>query len=220
MTSKQEEAIESIIPKKTLKPNLITYTGSSMNPTLRSGDGLQVEPYEAKKIRPGDVIVFNSPEDGRKITHRVISARSEGIKTRGDNNKNIDPRILSPEGIIGRVIYAQRGNKRKKIFGGAGGQLFSAGIRLIKVLDSRITTLLRPAYRWMVRTGLLRRLLNIQINLMVITLNRPGGTELQLLIGRNVIGRLLPGKTQWHLRRPFRLIVDEESLPTIGLRDK
>jgi signal peptidase I len=55
----------------------IIYTGPSMNPTLRAGDGLQIEPYEGKKIRAGDVIVFVSPENGHKVTHRVISVRGE-----------------------------------------------------------------------------------------------------------------------------------------------
>ena len=191
-----------------------------MNFTLRAGDELQVKPYEGKKIRVGDVVVFNSPENGRRITHRVISVNSKGIRTRGDNNKNIDLWILSPENIIGRVIYAQRGNIRKKVLGGFAGELFSATVRSIKVLDSRITLLLRPGYRWMVRTGFLRRFLNIEIKPKVITLNRPGGAELQLLMGQRVVGRLLPGQGGWQIRRPFRLLVDERTLPTNGLQDK
>jgi hypothetical protein len=47
----------------------------------------------------------------------------------------------------------------------------------------------------------------------VISLNRDAGTELQLVMGRRVIGRWLPGKSGWNIRRPFRLFVDEESLP-------
>jgi signal peptidase len=191
-----------------------------MNPTLRAGDGLQVEPYEGKKIRVGDVVVFISPENGHNITHRVISIDSEGIRTRGDNNKNKDSWVLSPEGIIGRVIYAHRGKIRKKVLGGFTGELFSATVRLEKTLDSRISSLLRPAYRWMVKTGFLRRLLNLQMKLIVITLNRTDGTELQLLVGRHVIGKLRRGDTQWQIQRPFRLFVDEKSLPTNELRDK
>jgi hypothetical protein len=32
-------------------------------------------------------------------------------------------------------------------------------------------------------------------------------------MGRRVVGRWLPGMTRWYIRRPFRLFVDEESLP-------
>jgi hypothetical protein len=46
-----------------------------------------------------------------------------------------------------------------------------------------------------------------------ISLSHPAGTELQLLMGRRVIGRWLPGMSGWNIRRPFRLFVDEEALP-------
>jgi hypothetical protein len=46
-----------------------------------------------------------------------------------------------------------------------------------------------------------------------ISLSHTAGTELQLLMGRRAIGRWLPGKSGWNIRRPFRLFVDEESLP-------
>jgi hypothetical protein len=51
------------------------------------------------------------------------------------------------------------------------------------------------------------------IKTKVISFDRAEGTELQLLLGRRVIGRWLPGMTQWLIRRPFRLFVDEGSLP-------
>jgi signal peptidase I len=184
-----------------------------MNPTLKAGDGLQLKPYRGKKIRSGDVVVFNSPDGDRKITHRVVSVDSKGIRTWGDNNKNIDPWVVSPEHIIGRVIYAQRGKKWKRVFGGVAGQLFAIVVRVIKVLDSGTALMLRPAYRWMVRTGFLRELFKNQIKSAVVTINRPGGAEMQLLMGRRVIGRLRSGKAQWQIRRPFRLFLDEASLP-------
>jgi len=47
----------------------------------------------------------------------------------------------------------------------------------------------------------------------VISFNRDAGTELQLVMGRRVIGRWLEGKSGWNIRRPFRLFVDEAALP-------
>ncbi|MGD8776215.1 MAG: hypothetical protein PVF76_16570 [Syntrophobacterales bacterium] len=47
----------------------------------------------------------------------------------------------------------------------------------------------------------------------MISFNRDAGTELQLVMGQRVIGRRLEGKTRWHIQRPFRLFVDETSLP-------
>jgi len=43
--------------------------------------------------------------------------------------------------------------------------------------------------------------------------NRSDGVEFQLLMAGHVIGRLIPGKGEWFIRRPFRLFVDEASLP-------
>ena len=59
-------------------------TGSSMNPTLKPHDILQVVPYIGRKIRGGDVIVFLPPGSNRKVTHRVlllIRILSEPVET-------------------------------------------------------------------------------------------------------------------------------------------
>jgi signal peptidase I len=192
---------------------IINYIGPSMNPILKSGDLLQVIPYDGKKARRGDVIVFHSPENGRKITHRVISIDSKGIKTKGDNNKHIDSWVLNHENIIGRIVYLQREKKCKTVYGGLMGQLSVMVVRAIRLIRSVIYYLLRPIYQHLARAGIFRRWLQGLVDIRVISFNREGRTELQLLMGRQVIGRLLPGKNQWQIRRRFRLFVDEDSLP-------
>jgi len=192
---------------------IINHIGPSMNPTLKSGDLLQVIPYDGKKVRRGDVIVFHSPENSRKITHRVISIDSKGIKTKGDNNKRIDPWVLSHDNIIGRVIYVQRGRGCRRVYWGPIGQLFVAIVKAIRLIDSVISYLLRPVYQQLARAGIFRRWLHGLLDIRVISFNRQEGTELQLLMGQQVIGRLPPGRSRWQIRRPFRLFVDEESLP-------
>jgi hypothetical protein len=191
----------------------MNYMGPSMNPTLKSGDGIKVIPYGKRKIRIGDVIVFPSPKGYHNVVHRVISVDSQGIRTRGDNNTNIDPWALSHDGIIGHVFWAQRGNRQRSIHGGLRGLLYSLGIRATRIIDSKISSLLHPAYHWLVRTGALRPWLSARIQTRVLYFNRSTGTELLLLMGRRVIGRLLPGRSQWVIRRPFRLLVDEAALP-------
>ena len=191
----------------------MNYMGPSMNPTLKSGDGINVIPYGKKKIRIGDVIVFPSPKGYHNVIHRVVSVDSQGIKTRGDNNSNIDPWTLSHNGIIGHVFRAQRGNRRISVHGGLKGLLYSLGIRATHVIESNISSLLHPAYCWLSRTGVLRPWLSARMQTRVLYFNRSNGTELQLLMGRRVIGRLLPDSSQWVIRRPFRLFVDEAALP-------
>jgi signal peptidase len=191
----------------------MNYIGSSMDPTLKPGVRLDVRAYHGEKIRRGDVIVFISPEDGSKVVHRVISIDSNGIKTRGDNCNQEDDWVLSPEHILGRVVSARGVNRRRRIFGGPLGRLFAVTVRIIRAIDSPVSYVLRPVYNELAKVGIITRLLPAQMRPRVISLNRDAGTELQLLMGRQVIGRLLPGMTRWHISRPYRLFVDEESLP-------
>jgi signal peptidase len=191
----------------------MNYIGPSMNPIFKAGDRLRIISYDQGKIRAGDVVVFISPEDGSKVVHRVITVNSDGIRTRGDNSYHEDAWVLRRENILGRVVAAQRGNRRRRVFGGPVGQLFAAVLRVIHGVDSCVSFLLRPAYDEFAKAGIFIRLLPAQTRPRVISLNRAAGTELQLLMGRRVIGRWMPGKTGWHIRRPFRLFVDEASLP-------
>ena len=191
----------------------MNYIGPSMNPTLKSGDQLQVIPYDGHRIRRGDVVVFTPPGSDSKIIHRIVLMGSQGIRTRGDNCNQVDQWVLKPDHIFGRVAYARRGNMRRRIIGGLLGHLVGAAIRAIHAVDSRVSFVVRPAYDQLIRAGIFRQWLPDQIKPRVFSFDRPTGTELQLLMGRHVIGRWLPGRTRWYIRRPFRLFVDEAALP-------
>jgi len=138
---------------------------------------------------------------------------SDGIRTRGDNRNHEDDWVLRRENILGRVVYAQRGKRRLRVLGGPLGYSFAMVIRAIKKIDSFLSPLLRPFYQRLAREGVLRPWLPGRMRPRVISFNRDAGTELQLVLGRRVIGRRLEGKTGWLIRRPFRLFVDEEALP-------
>jgi hypothetical protein len=125
----------------------------------------------------------------------------------------VDDWVLSPDHIFGRVVCARRGNRRLRIFGGPLGRLFAVTVRVIHAIDSGFSSLLHPVYKRLSRSDIFRRCLPSGMRPRVISFNREAGTELQLVMGRRVIGRRLEGKTGWHIRRPFRLFVDEESLP-------
>ena len=197
---------------ETTESQIMIYKGPSMNPTLKPGDQLWITPYNGQKIRCGDVVVFISPRDGSGVVHRVVSLDSPGIRTQGDNNNRVDPWLLSHGEILGRVFSLKR-KKRRRVFGGPIGQLLGVVIRAIKAIDVSMCSRLWPTYDRLARTDILRRWLPNNIKTKVISFDRAEGTELQLLLGRRVIGRWLPGMTQWLIRRPFRLFVDEGSLP-------
>ena len=198
---------------ETTEPQTVIYKGPSMNPTLKPGDRLWITPHNGQKIQRGDVVVFTPPGADYKVIHRVVSLDPSGIRTQGDNNNRVDPWLLSHDQILGRVFFSERGKRRRRIFGGEIGQLFGVVIRTIHALDARVASRFRPAYDRLARAGVFRRWLPGWMKTKAISLSHPEGTELQLLMGRRVVGRWLPGKSGWNIRRPFRLFVDEETLP-------
>jgi len=191
---------------------VLNYTGPSMNPTLRVGDGMTVVSYGDSKIRVGDVVVFRLPEHDHYVVHRIISVDSQGIRTVGDNNNRVDPWILCPDDIIGRVVSVRRKNKKVIIRGGTRGKLrllVLQGMKQVKLIVARI---FRPTYHWLARTGI-SKYLSPLIRTRLLYFERPNGVEIQVLTGRRIIARRLSGKPQWQIRRPFRLLIDEASLP-------
>lgn len=189
------------------------YAGPSMNPALRSGDVLRVIPYGNDKIRVGDVIFFHSPDRRRCVIHRVVSVNSLGVRTRGDNNFSTDDWILTPADITGHVVSAQRDNRCLRIYGGVGGQTIAYVLRLILTIRKILFFMLRPSYLCLARSGIFRRCLPIRLKTRVIRYKRHSGTELQLLLGNHIIGNRSPGWSQWKIRAPFRLFIDDSSLP-------
>jgi hypothetical protein len=162
------------------------------------------------------VVVFRSPQKQGYVVHRVVSVHSQGVRTRGDNNTSIDPWVLCAGDIIGRVVSAQRKNRTITIHGGMPGRILAWTLWTVKRINMAIFRILRPVYRYLAQSGIFSRLMAHRIRTHVLYFKRPNGTEMQLLMGQWVIGRCPPGKEQWHIRRPFRLFVDEASLPRVS----
>lgn len=195
------------------KIKYITYTGPSMNPTLQAPDMLKVKPYNDSRIQGGDVIAFVPPGGKKTVIHRVISIDSQGIRTLGDHNAHVDEWTLRPDDIIGRVVMAQRGERWLQIYGGTAGRIYALVIRMRRMLKHIIYTPFHAPYRRIAKSGIFRVLLPGRMKIRVLSFNRPHGTDMQLLMGRRVIGRYLTDKNRWKIQRPFRLLVDEASLP-------
>ena len=97
------------------------HAGPSMNPTLNAQDLLEIRPYYKNKPGTGDVVLYRQPHTDCFIVHRIIHIGSKGIKTRGDNNSNVDSGFLQPGDIYGQVVAAQSGETRRKIANGLKG---------------------------------------------------------------------------------------------------
>ena len=189
------------------------YIGTSMFPTLKSGDILRMVFYKDRYIRVGDVVVFKSPYGKTPIVHRVVSVDKKGIRTKGDNKIAIDDCVLQPDEIIGQVVAAQRGKKGIKILDGFPGRIYASTLEAGKRMDMVFSTILRPAYRWLTRTGIFRKLFSRWIHTQVLCFKCGDSMEMQLQLGRRIIGRRLPRQDQWHILRPFKLFIDESTLP-------
>lgn len=195
-----------------MSQRLMNYIGPSMNPTLTVGDGMMVLPYTDRRIHPGDVVVFRHPVRKHFIVHRVVRSDGQGIHTRGDNNCGIDPLPLQPSQIIGRVVGVTRRNMTWSMAGGWRGQAVAAFARIRRLATSRMTKTLRPVYRALLNSGLLRRFLG-RSRLRIFYFSRPKGLEMHLFIGQWPIGRWCADVKEWQIRAPFRLFIDEKSLP-------
>jgi len=189
--------------------SLTNYTGPSMNPTLKVGDGMKLVPYGKNRVNAGDVAVFYPPGSDEKVVHRVITVSSEGIKTRGDNNSHADGWLLQADDIIGRVVSVQRGHKHLTIRGGFRGLLWANALWAVKRVRPIIGNMLRPFYYRLLQTHSFKNLLKTR----VLYFQRPTGTEMQLVMGNRVVGSRKPGQNRWQIQRPYRLFIDESSLP-------
>lgn len=189
------------------------YKGPSMNPTLRSPDVLQIVPYtDDRKIQRGDVIVFVPPGKSISVTHRVTSVDATGIRTRGDNNSLYDDWTLTPEMVLGRVIYAHRAKGKRRIHGGLPGRIIGAGLLANRYVNEKASRLLHPLYHYLAGTSLFRAILPERLRPHIKIIRRSSGDECLLLMGKYTIGHRMPGVDSWRIRRPFRLFVDESML--------
>ena len=194
-------------------PVLFNYYGASMNPTFKTGDELTALPYARRKALPGDVIVFRSPASGRNVVHRVVRVDSTGIATCGDNCILNDPWILSPEKIIGRVVSEKRAHRNLRVRGGRTGIVVAGILRLRKRVGSRISKALHPLYQRLSGSGIFHGWLSPFTEMSLLYFKRPQGTEIQLIMEKWIIGRYIPKRDSWQIRRPFRLFIDTSALP-------
>jgi len=101
---------------------------------------------------------------------------------------------------------------RNFVGGGLAGMFHASIIWGLQRFDRCLSNILHPIYRRLSQMGLFRRLLPASMAPRIVTFGRPEGTDLQILMGRHVIGRRVAG-AGWVIKRPYRLFVDEESLP-------
>ena len=191
----------------------IAHIGSSMNPTLSKWDILEIESCSHKRPKIGDIILFRAPHYDNFVIHRIFEINPEGFKTKGDNSDRVDPWVLQQNDVFGRVIAAHQGDKRRKIAGGSIGRLTGLSCLIGRKTNGLMVKLLGPVYRSFCSSGILHWLIPVRLTPQIATFESDINTSHKLLLGRRIIGSYDESLLRWQIRRPYRLFVDEKSLP-------
>lgn len=75
-------------------------TGTSMLPIIQKGDLVILKKQDTYEV--GDVISFN--DDGMTVTHRIIEIENGFYRTRGDNNKFTDGKLVNNMSVYGKMV--------------------------------------------------------------------------------------------------------------------
>jgi signal peptidase I len=90
----------------------LTFSGTSMRPTLHEGDCVTYQPTSISQVNIGDIVVYGTPcysQDG-VVIHRVVNITSQGLVTKGDNNPIADQYAgiatspITQACLIGKVV--------------------------------------------------------------------------------------------------------------------
>jgi signal peptidase I len=73
----------------------------SMRPAYQPGDLAVVFEQKDMVVKPGDVILFNSPIG--PVIHRVVSVENGQITTKGDANNTVDSEKITQ--VEGKVLF-------------------------------------------------------------------------------------------------------------------
>jgi hypothetical protein len=184
-----------------------------MYPTFGECDLLEIVPCDPDEVRLGDVIALHPPDKQHLVVHRVVEVTSGGLLTRGDNNRNNDDWLVQSEQLIGRVVAAWRGERRRLIHGARVGRRQGLAAHWLGRLDRATSRLLHPLYRALARSGVVQRLIPPSLRPRVVVFRAGGRVKLRLLSRGRTIGQYDAHAGRWRIERPFRLIVDEGALP-------
>jgi hypothetical protein len=85
---------------------------------------------------------------------------------------------------------------------------------LCRKTDTLMIRLFRPLYKSLCSDGILHWLIPVRLTPQVASFQTEADASHKLLLGRRIIGSFDQSLFQWQIRRPYRLFVDESSLPT------
>jgi len=77
----------------------------SMEPTIETGSLCFINKHEKyNNTKKKDIIAFKL-KNNTLVTHRVVEVTNSGLKTKGDNNKDIDGGEVTKDNFVGKNIF-------------------------------------------------------------------------------------------------------------------
>lgn len=187
--------------------SIFTMSGMSMLPLL--SEPMILETIQPAHYRRGDIVVFGGENGDRSTVHRIVRVTTEGYITRGDNCL-VDDRPINRKDILGKVVFAYRGEKRFRVLNGHRGYLLHCTLQFRKKRMSPVFRILSYPYNLISRSQLVVRLLPEKYKPRII---QYGNGQAHLFIGTTLIGRYHRPAGHWIIFRPWRILVDEKALP-------
>lgn len=84
--------------------DLYQVNGSSMNPTLESGDSVLCN-NAYRHLEKGDIVVFDKQNSDVSVVHRIHSIHNESlIETKGDANEFVDSALKNKSEIKCKIL--------------------------------------------------------------------------------------------------------------------
>ena len=126
-------------------PPAVPVEGTSMRPTLVTGDLVILKGVDPKKLRKGDVIAFHVPAQQRQqfglpanMVHRIIRVKHDSLGrffiTKGDGNSAKDGFYTRPNAVIGEMVTKVPGLGYPLLFfRSRQGEIFLAACVLVAI---------------------------------------------------------------------------------------
>jgi signal peptidase I len=191
------------------------YHGISMLGTFQQGDYLHSKPLSLETLHPGDVILYhglNWKGEEDEIVHRVMSIEINGAVTKGDNNPFCDNGLVTAEALIGKVTHFERNGLLRRVNNGRSG-LVQARLVIIRCQVKRLAWrvargLLGWVYRWLRRSGLIRRLWQ-PVLVKVRVLKEDGSFLVKYVYKGKTVAAWQPEIGWWLCKKPFDLVLED-----------
>ncbi len=180
------------------------YNGSSMLGTFLPADWLKYETASFFSIKQGDVLIF-SDQTEKRLVHRVMHIKEEGIVTQGDNNIKIDSELLTPDRLIGKVTHYERHGRKHMVWNGRLGMMRA------RVLHGRLYIIraakffLRRPYRMLKKSGIPARLWQPEIE--TINFETQDGPLVKYIHKGRTVANCWVSSRRWWFRRPYDFII-------------